>query len=56
MLYLDYARSVGEWMPNVYGGRENLEAITFLRKVNDVVHANFPDTLVIAEEATPGRG
>ncbi len=56
MLYLDYARSVGEWMPNVYGGRENLEAITFLRKVNDVVHANFPDTLVIAEEATSWPG
>ncbi|MDD2474126.1 MAG: alpha-amylase family glycosyl hydrolase, partial [Methanoculleus sp.] len=42
MLYLDYARSAGEWTPNVYGGRENLEAIGFLRKVNDTVHANFP--------------
>ncbi|WP_317297300.1 1,4-alpha-glucan branching protein GlgB [Methanoculleus nereidis] len=56
MLYLDYARSPGEWIPNVYGGRENLEAIGFLRKLNDVVHANFPDVLVIAEEATSWPG
>ncbi len=56
MLYLDYARSPGEWVPNVYGGRENLEAIGFLRKVNDTVHANFPDVLVIAEEATSWPG
>jgi len=56
MLYLDYARSAGEWIPNVYGGRENLEAIGFLRKLNDTVHANFPDVLVIAEEATSWPG
>ncbi|WP_292395105.1 1,4-alpha-glucan branching protein GlgB [Methanoculleus sp. UBA303] len=56
MLYLDYARSAGEWTPNVYGGRENLEAIEFLRKANDTVHANFPDVLVIAEEATSWPG
>ncbi|ABN57195.1 glycogen branching enzyme [Methanoculleus marisnigri JR1] len=56
MLYLDYARSAGEWTPNVYGGRENLEAMVFLRKVNDTVHANFPDVLVIAEEATAWPG
>ncbi|WP_243670412.1 hypothetical protein [Methanoculleus chikugoensis] len=57
MLYLDYARSAGgEWTPNVYGGRENLEAMTFLRKVNDTIHANFPDVLVIAEEATAWPG
>ncbi len=56
MLYLDYARSAGEWIPNVYGGRENLEAIGFLRKMNDIVHANFPDVLVIAEEATSWPG
>ena len=56
MLYLDYARSAGGWTPNIYGGRENLEAITFLRKVNDTVHANFPDVLVIAEEATAWPG
>jgi 1,4-alpha-glucan branching enzyme len=56
MLYLDYARSAGEWTPNVYGGRENLESMAFLRKVNDTVHANFPDVLVIAEEATSWPG
>ena len=56
MLYLDYARGAGEWTPNTYGGRENLEAIGFLRKVNDTVHANFPDVLVIAEEATSWPG
>lgn len=56
MLYLDYARSAGEWTPNVYGGRENLESIAFLRKMNDTVHANFPDVLVIAEEATAWPG
>ncbi|MCT8337691.1 1,4-alpha-glucan branching protein GlgB [Methanoculleus sp. Afa-1] len=56
MLYLDYARSAGEWTPNVYGGRENLESIAFLRKMNDTVHANFPDALVIAEEATAWPG
>jgi len=56
MLYLDYARDAGSWMPNVYGGRENLEAIGFLRKVNDAVHASYPDTLVIAEEATSWPG
>ena len=56
MLYLDYARSAGEWIPNVYGGRENLESIRFLRKLNDMVHANFPGALVIAEEATSWPG
>ncbi len=56
LLYLDYARSTGEWMPNVYGGRENLDAIAFLRRVNDAIHANYPDTLVIAEEATSWPG
>src|SRR5690554_498399 len=56
MLYLDYARSAGEWVPNVYGGRENLEAIVFLRKVNDTVYANYPDVLVTAEEATSWPG
>jgi len=56
MLYLDYARSAGEWTPNVYGGRENLESMAFLRKVNDTIHANFPDVLVIAEEATSWPG
>ncbi len=56
MLYLDYARGAGEWTPNIYGGRENLDAIGFLRKVNETIHANYPDTLVIAEEATSWPG
>lgn len=56
MLYLDYARSRGEWVPNIHGGRENLEAIAFLRKLNDAIHANFPDVLSIAEEATSWPG
>jgi 1,4-alpha-glucan branching enzyme len=42
MLYLDYSREEGEWMPNQYGGRENLEAIHFLRRFNEVVHDYFP--------------
>ena len=45
MLYLDYSRDAGEWMPNRYGGRENLEAIEFLRELNAMVHAEFPGTL-----------
>src|SRR5205814_1497555 len=52
MLYLDYSRKAGEWVPNEYGGRENLEAIAFLRRFNDRVHANFPGVLTIAEEST----
>ncbi len=52
MLYLDYSREAGEWMPNQFGGRENLEAISFLRKVNEVVHGVFPGILTIAEEST----
>ena len=47
MLYLDYSRG-GEWIPNQYGGRENLEAIYFLRRLNEVIYANFPDTQMIA--------
>jgi 1,4-alpha-glucan branching enzyme len=50
MLYLDYSRT--EWIPNQYGGRENLEAIEFLRELNAVTHAECPGTLVIAEEST----
>ena len=50
MLYLDYSRT--EWIPNRYGGRENLEAIDFLRELNTVVHGQFPGMLVIAEEST----
>ena len=52
MLYLDYSRGPGEWVPNEFGGRENLEAIAFLRRLNDRVHAEFPDALMIAEEST----
>jgi len=52
MLYLDYSRKEGEWLPNEYGGRENLEAITLIRRVNERVHADYPDTLTFAEEST----
>ena len=52
MLYLDYARRPGEWIPNRYGGKENLEAIDFLRRVNEVVYQNHPDVQTIAEEST----
>lgn len=52
MLYLDYSRKEGEWIPNQFGGRENLEAISFLRRLNEVVYGNFPDVQTIAEEST----
>jgi 1,4-alpha-glucan branching enzyme len=52
MLYLDYSRKEGEWIPNQFGGRENLEAISFLRRLNEVIYANFPDVQTIAEEST----
>ena len=52
MLYLDYGRNAGEWIPNPYGGKENLEAIEFLRQMNREVYASFPDTQTIAEEST----
>ncbi|PIE58331.1 MAG: 1,4-alpha-glucan branching enzyme [Desulfobulbus propionicus] len=52
MLYLDYSREEGQWVPNQYGGRENLEAISFLKKTNEVVHGVFPGILTIAEEST----
>lgn len=52
MLYLDYSRQEGQWIPNEYGGRENLAAISFIRKVNEVVHGIFPGVLTIAEEST----
>jgi 1,4-alpha-glucan branching enzyme len=51
-LYLDYSRKEGEWIPNQYGGRENLEAIGFLRRLNEEVYKNFPDVQTIAEEST----
>ena len=52
MLYLDYSRKAGEWVPNKYGGRENLEAIDFLRELNVMVHEQFPGALTCAEEST----
>jgi 1,4-alpha-glucan branching enzyme len=52
MLYLDYSRREGEWIPNRYGGRENLEAIDFLRRLNEDVYGNYPDVQTIAEEST----
>ena len=52
MLYLDYGRKAGEWIPNAYGGKENLEAITFLKQLNVGIGRDFPDTRTIAEEST----
>ncbi len=52
MLYLDYSRNQGEWVPNRYGGRENLDAINFLREMNTLTHGNHPGTITIAEEST----
>jgi 1,4-alpha-glucan branching enzyme len=52
MLYLDYSRKAGEWIPNKYGGRENLDAIEFLRELNVMVHRDFPGALTCAEEST----
>jgi 1,4-alpha-glucan branching enzyme len=56
MIYLDYSRKDGEWLPNRYGGRENLEAIEFLRHLNAIVYEHFPNTLLIAEESTSFYG
>ena len=52
MLYLDYARNHGEWIPNRHGGRENLEAIDFLQTLNRAVYREHPDTITVAEEST----
>jgi 1,4-alpha-glucan branching enzyme len=52
MLYLDYSRKAGEWIPNEFGGRENLAAIAFLKRMNEVTHERFPGILTIAEEST----
>jgi 1,4-alpha-glucan branching enzyme len=56
MLYLDYSRKAGEWVPNKYGGRENLEALEFLREFNIVAHREHPGVLTIAEESTAFPG
>ncbi len=56
MLYLDYSRKEGEWIPNEYGGNENIEAINFLKEFNEVVYSNFPDVVNIAEESTAWPG
>ncbi|MBI5057600.1 MAG: 1,4-alpha-glucan branching protein GlgB [Nitrospirae bacterium] len=52
MLYLDYARKEGEWIPNIYGGREDLDAISFLKRFNEAVYGNHPDVQTFAEEST----
>jgi 1,4-alpha-glucan branching enzyme len=52
MIYLDYSRKKGEWTPNRFGGRENLEALTFLKRLNQEVYANYPDVQTFAEEST----
>ncbi|MCE2612568.1 1,4-alpha-glucan branching protein GlgB [Flavobacteriaceae bacterium D16] len=52
MLYLDYSREEGEWEPNIYGNNENLEAISFIKELNETVYANFDDVQTIAEEST----
>jgi 1,4-alpha-glucan branching enzyme len=52
MLYLDYSREPGEWVPNAYGGRENLEAVAFLREMNTTTYGDYPGTVTIAEEST----
>ncbi len=56
MIYLDYSRKAGEWIPNEFGGRENLHAIAFLKRMNEVAHARFPGVLTIAEESTSWPG
>ncbi|NGM73169.1 1,4-alpha-glucan branching protein GlgB [Sphingobacterium sp. SGL-16] len=56
MLYLDYSRNEGEWIPNEFGGRENLEAVYFLKEFNEAVYSNYPDVQTIAEESTSWPG
>jgi 1,4-alpha-glucan branching enzyme len=56
MLYLDYGRQEGEWIPNIYGGRENLEAIEFIKHLNSVIHDRFPNVFMCAEESTSFTG
>jgi 1,4-alpha-glucan branching enzyme len=56
MLYLDYSRNAGEWIPNRFGGRENLEAISFLQQLNTITHGEHPGTITTAEESTSWPG
>lgn len=56
MLYLDYSRKAGQWTPNEFGGRENLESVAFLKAFNDAVHERFPEVMTIAEESTAWPG
>jgi len=56
MLYLDYSRKEGEWLPNVFGGRENLEAVSFMKELNQVVYAEHPGVAMVAEESTAWPG
>lgn len=56
MLYLDYGREEGNWIPNKYGGKENIEAIEFLKHINSIIHKQFPGVLMIAEESTAFSG
>jgi len=56
MLYLDYSRNAGEWEPNIFGGRENLEVISLFKELNEAVYLEFPDTQTIAEESTAFPG
>ncbi len=56
MLYLDYSRKDGEWIPNEFGGNENLEAVSFLKEFNETVYKEFPDAVTIAEESTSWSG
>jgi 1,4-alpha-glucan branching enzyme len=56
MLYLDYSRKAGEWIPNAFGGRENLEAVQFLKRFNEVCYERFPGIMTIAEESTAWPG
>ena len=56
MLYLDYSREQGEWLPNKFGGRENLEAIDFIKRLNELIFSYFPGALMVAEESTAWPG